>query len=677
MGAEPTPLWVPSEERRQQAQLTLFCRWLADERGLRFGDYDYQALWQWSVERLEDFHAALWDYFDVQSEAGYERVLGRREMPGAEWFPGARLSYPRHIFRDRDDGAVAVRFASERQAPAEWTWGELRARTAAVAAGLRAAGVGAGDRVAAYLPNIPETLAAGLACMSLGAIWSACSPDFGVRSIVDRFAQIEPRVLLAVDGYRYGGRDFSRLAEVRALQEALPSIRRTVLLRHLDPDADVSGLRHTVAWEEFERPGEDLTFEAVPSDHPLWVVYSSGTTGLPKPIVHSHAGMLVDQLKYLHFHFDAKPGDRLFWFTTTGWVMWNVMLGALLTPASIIIYDGNPAFPDLGVLWDLAEQTGMTLFGTSASYIVSCMKAGIRPRQGRDLSRLQAVGSTGSSLSSDGFEWVYRELGPDIWLNSSSGGTDVAGPFLCGVPWLPVYPAELQARVLGVAVESWDEKGQPLVGETGELVITKPSPAMPICFWGDADGQRYREAYFDMYPGVWRHGDWLELTPRGSGILYGRSDATINRGGIRMGSAEIYRAVLMLPEIVDALVVDLPGDDGIGVMPLFVVLVEGAVLDDDLVERIRRTIRAECSPRHVPDRVFAVSELPRTLTGKALEIPVKRLLMGAEIDQVASRDSLANPAALEWFDRSRTEILDALRSRPRQAGSSSGTDIPR
>lgn len=433
-----------------------------------------------------------------------------------------------------------------------------------------------------------------------------------------------------------------------------------MVLRYLDPEADISGLRDAVLWEDFEQPGGRLTFEQVPSDHPLWVLYSSGTTGLPKPIVHSHGGMLVDQLKWVHFHFDAQPGDRMFWFTTTGWVMWNVMVAVLLSQASIVIYDGSPGYPDMGVLWDLAEQTGMTMFGTSAAYILACMKAELQPSRGRDLTALRAVGSTGSPLSPDGFRWVYEELGPDIWLFSVSGGTDVTGPLLAGVPWLPVYPAELQARALGAAVESWDEDGRPLIGETGELVITKPMPAMPIYLWGDTDGSRYHDAYFDVYPGVWRHGDWLCITPRGSGILYGRSDATINRGGVRMGSAEIYRAVLALPEITDALAVDLPTDEGPGLMPLFVILAEGAALTEGVLDRIYHAIRTECSPRHVPDRVFAVADIPKTLTGKTLEIPVKRLLLGVNAGKVASRDSLANPEALDWFDRSRVEILDAL-----------------
>lgn len=654
------PLWVPSQARRADANLTRYARWLADDRGVELPEHDYRALWQWSVENLEDFYASLWDYFAIDSDDGYTRVLGRTGMPGAEWFPGARLNYAEHVFRGRADDALAVQFASEGSPPRSWTWGELRARTAAVAAGLRAAGVGAGDRVAAYLPNVPEALAAGLACMSIGAIWSACSPDFGVRSVVDRFAQIEPVVLLAVDGYTYGGKPFDRCEEVRALQRALPSVRRTVVLRTSDAGADLSTLDGAVAWEEFEQPGGELEFTRVPAEHPLWIVYSSGTTGLPKPIVHSHVGMLIDQLKTSTFHLDAHPGDRMFWFTTTGWVMWNVMVGVLLTEASIVIYDGSPGYPDLGVLWDLAEATGMTLFGTSATYIVSCMKAGVHPREGRDLSALTALDSTGSALSPEGFDWVYSELGPDIWLGSISGGTDIAGPFLGPVPWLPVYRSELQARVLGVAVESWDPQGRPLVGETGELVVTRPMPSMPVRFWGDEDGGRYREAYFDVYPGVWRHGDWLTITARGGGVLHGRSDATINRGGVRIGSAELYRAVQTLPEVTDALVVDLPAADGPGQMPMFVTLAAGVELTDDLGASIRNVIRTGCSPRHVPDRVFAVSDLPRTLTGKILEIPVKRLLMGADPAAVASRDSLANPDALDAFERARVDILDAL-----------------
>jgi acetoacetyl-CoA synthetase len=661
---QPTPLWRPSAQRRAHANLTRYAGWLAEHRDVDLPEYDYHALWRWSVDHLEEFYASLWEYFGVWSdsehEAGYERVLGRAEMPGAQWFPGARVNYAEHVFRGKSDSTLAVQFASETRPVQSWTWGELRSRTAAVAAGLRAAGVGVGDRVAAYLPNVPETLAAGLACMSIGAVWSACSPDFGVRSVVDRFAQIEPVVLLAVDGYTYGGKPYDRRPEVRALQDALPTVRTTVILRSLDTEAELSGLRDALTWEEFETPGNELAFERVPAEHPLWIVYSSGTTGLPKPIVHSHVGMLVDQLKTSHFHLDAHDGDRLFWFTTTGWVMWNVMVGVLLTEASIVIYDGSPGHPDLGVLWDLAEDAGMTMFGTSAGYIVSCMKAGVHPREGRDLAALGSVDSTGSALSPEGFEWVYAELGPDVWLGSISGGTDIAGPFLGPVPWLPVYRSELQAPILGVAVESWDPQGRPLVGATGELVVTKPMPSMPVSFWGDTDGRRYREAYFQVYPGIWRHGDWLEITEHGGGILYGRSDATINRGGVRIGSAELYRAVLTLPEVTDALVVDLPAVDGPGQMPMFVTLAPGVDLTDDLVAAIKGVIRRECSPRHVPDQVLAVADLPRTLTGKILEIPVKRLLMGAEPDAVASRDSLANPAALDAFYRSRQKIRTAL-----------------
>ncbi|HET7506779.1 MAG TPA: acetoacetate--CoA ligase, partial [Solirubrobacterales bacterium] len=533
----------------------------------------------------------------------------------------------------------------------ELSWGELRRQVAATAAGLRALGVGRGDRVVAYLPNIPEAIVAFLASASIGAVWSSCSPDFGPASVVDRFAQIEPKVLFAVDGYRYGGKDFDRREVVARLQEAMPTLERTVVLPYLDPDPDLTPLRDAVRWEELAREGEgaELHFERVPFDHPLWVLYSSGTTGLPKAIVQGQGGILLEHLKKLNLHVDAHPGDRLFWFTTTGWMMWNFIASGLLTEAAIVLYDGNPGHPDMGVLWDLAERAGVTMFGTSAAYIAACMKAGVEPGSGRDLSALKAVGSTGSPLSPEGFDWIYEHLGRDTWLFSTSGGTDLCTAFVGGVATLPVYRGELQARALGAAVEAWDEEGRPVVEEVGELVVTEPMPSMPLYLWGDEDGSRYRESYFEMFPGVWRHGDWLELTRRGTAVIYGRSDSTINRGGIRMGTSEIYRAVLGIDAVVDALVVDLPRPGTDGWMPLFVVLRDGAELDAELPREIARRVREQCSPRHVPDEVFQIEEVPRTLSGKVLEVPVKRILMGTPPEKAASRDSLANPAALDYF----------------------------
>jgi acetoacetyl-CoA synthetase len=629
----PPIVWTPSEERIAAATITRYRAWLNETRGLELEDYP--DLWQWSVDELEDFWASIWEFFEVDSSEPYERVLGRREMPGAEWFPGARLSYAAHIFRDRADGDVAIRHASELRPLGEWTWGELRARAGAVAAALREAGVLAGDRVAAYLPNIPETIAAFLGCASIGATWSSCAPEFGVRSVVDRFAQIEPKVLLAVDGYRYGGKDFDRTETLAALQRELPTLERTFVLPYL-------------AGGDWELAPAELEFAQLPFDHPLWVLYSSGTTGLPKAIVHGQGGILLEHLKKLRLHLDARAGDRLFWFTTTGWMMWNFLVGGLLSDASIVLFDGNPAYPDLGTLWDLADAARITSFGTSAGYIGACQKAGVEPRAGRDLSRLDSVGSTGSPLAPEGFDWVREKLGEDIWLFSTSGGTDVCTAFVGGVPTLPVYRGELQARALGAKVEAWSEDGRPLVGEVGELVLTEPMPSMPLYLWGDEDGSRYRESYFSSFPGVWRHGDWIEITDRGTAIITGRSDATINRGGVRMGTSELYRSVLGLDEVVDALVVDVPRGEG-SRMTLFVVLREGVALDGRLEAEIRRRIREDCSPRHVPDEVVAAPEIPRTLSGKILEVPVKRLLSGARPDAVASRDSLANPAALDWF----------------------------
>jgi acetoacetyl-CoA synthetase len=650
---EPTVLWAPTEERIEQATITRFARWAAASRGVDVtGSYD--ALWRWSVDDLEGFWGAIWEFFEVRASQPYERVLGSRAMPGAEWFPGARLNYAEHVFAGKTASALALQHASEVREQDWMTWGELRDLTARIYTGLKHLGVEPGDRVAAYIPNIPEAVAAFLACAALGATWSSCSPDFGARSVVDRFAQIEPKVLIAVDGYRYGGKDFDRRDVLADLRAEIPSLQHVVLLDYLGAEGETT-LDDVVSWRDLIKQQEPLEFAQLPFDHPLWVLYSSGTTGLPKPIVHGQGGVLLEHLKLMNLHVDAQEGDRVFWFTTTGWMMWNFLVGVLLTPASIVLFDGNPGTPTLDRLWDLAAATEVTTFGTSASFIASCMKAGVEPAGGgeRDLSRLKAVGSTGSPLSPEGFQWVYDHVGADTWLFSTSGGTDVVSAFVGGVPTLPVHLGELQARALGAKIEAWSPDGRPLIGEVGELVLTEPMPSMPVFFWGDDDGARYRESYFELFPGVWRHGDWIEITPRGTAIIYGRSDSTINRGGIRMGTAEIYRAVLADDDVVDALVVDVPGREGYseGWMPLFVVLREGVALSDELTARIRTRVREDCSPRHVPNEVVQIAEVPRTLSGKALEVPVKRILMGQPADRAASRDSLANPAALDIFVR--------------------------
>jgi acetoacetyl-CoA synthetase len=637
------PIWRPAPAAIESSELTRYQRWLEARLGRTFEDY--RALWEWSTTDLEGFWGSLWDYFEIAASVPYERVLGRRTMPGAEWFPGAELSYAEHVFRGKRDDDVAIVHASETRPLAELRWGELRELTASIAGGLRARGVTRGDRVVAYMPNIPETTAAFLACASIGAVWSSCSPDFGVRSVIDRFAQIEPKILLTVDGYHYGGKAIERSADVATLRAAMPGIEGAFVLPCLGSEGN---------WDDLLEPGE-LTFEQLPFDHPLWVLYSSGTTGLPKAIVHGQGAILLEHLKKLRLHMDARPGDRVFWFTTTGWMMWNLLTSGLLTDAAIVLYDGSPGQPDLNRLWELAADAGITCFGTSAAYISACMKAEIEPRAGRDLSRLRSLGSTGSPLSPDGFRWVYDSLG-DVWLFSTSGGTDVCSAFVGGVPTLPVYEGELQARSLGAKVESFDAAGNELTGAVGELVLTEPLPSMPLYLWGDTDGSRYHESYFSMYPGIWRHGDWIEITERGTAIIYGRSDSTINRGGVRMGTSELYSAALALPEVVDALAVDLPREGTPGWLVLFVVLREGARLDDELAGQIKARIREDCSPRHVPDEIAAVPAVPRTLSGKLLEVPVKRILLGAEPATVASRDSLANPEALDWFVSRRAAV---------------------
>jgi acetoacetyl-CoA synthetase len=643
-------LWEPSEGFKEKARISHYMKWLGDEKGLSFEDY--AELWEWSVTDLEGFWASIWEYCGVKASKPYEKVLARREMPGTEWFTGAELNFAEHFFRgDAPSDEPAILHQSEIRPLGQMSWRELREKTAALAAGLKSMGVERGDRVVAYLPNIPEAIIALLAVSSIGAIWSSCSPDFGAGSVVDRFKQIEPKVLLAVDGYRYGGKDYDRTQIVAKLQEEIPSLQKTVILPYLEEEPDTSSLENVTTWDELlaEHEGAGLTFEQVPFDHPLWVLYSSGTTGLPKAIVHSQGGILMEHLKKVVLHIDLEPGDRFFWFTTTGWMMWNVVVAGLLTGATALLYDGNPGYPDMNVLWEFAEQTGMSAFGTSASYLTSCMKADLEPGRDFDLENLEAIGSTGSPLPPEGFEWVYEHVKEDLWLFSTSGGTDLCTAFVGGVPLLPVRAGELQARSLGAKVEAFDEEGNPRIDEVGELVITEPMPSMPIYFWNDPDGERYRESYFDVYPGVWRHGDWIKVKQSGACVIYGRSDSTINRGGIRMGTSEIYSAVEKVEEVADSLVVDVLRSSGDSFMPLFVVLQEDVELDDDLKNRIKQSIRENTSPRHVPNEIFAVPEIPKTLNGKKLEVPVKKILSGTPPEKAASKDSLSNPESLDTF----------------------------
>ena len=641
-------IWEPTTESAAASALGRYLRWLA-EKGRSFPSYD--ALWRWSVEDLDGFWGSLWEFFEVRGTRLDARVLASRDMPGAEWFPGARLNYAAHALRRRDDHPALI-FRSERSGLDALTmvsYRELADRVAAARAGLERLGVSSGDRVVAYLPNIPETVIAFLATASLGAIWSSCSPDFGTRAVVDRFAQIEPKVLLAVDGYRYGGRDFDRLSEVAAIERGLPTLVATVVIPYLRPDGDLTTLRHGVSWAALTARSAALEFAQVPFGHPLWVLYSSGTTGLPKGLVHGHGGILLEHLKSLALHQDLGPEDRFFWFTTTGWMMWNYLLGILLLGGTAVLFDGHPGHPDLGTLWRLAADARVTTFGTSASFIGSCLRAGLRPGDLWDLSSLRVVASTGAPLASEGFGYVADAVKAGIPVASVSGGTDLCTAFVQANPLLPVRAGRLQCAALGANVRAFTEDGGAVVGEVGELVITAPMPSMPVFFWNDPTGERYRAAYFAMFPGVWRHGDWIEFFEDGSATIQGRSDATLNRGGVRMGTSEFYRVVEELPMIADSLVVDLgrPGEEG--QLLLFVVPTAGVTLDDPLRRRIAAALRTALSPRHVPDRIIAVGEIPRTLNGKKLEVPVKRLLLGEPIGTVVSEGAVANPASLAAF----------------------------
>ena len=640
-------LWEPSEEAKQRSNLRRFMQWLEREKGLHFETPD--ELWLWSVEKLEDFWAAIWDYFQIQSSKPYQAVLVERKMPGAQWFPGAELNYAQHVFRNMTNERPALIFQSETQQMMEVSWEDLYRQVARVAATLRSLGVQRGDRVVSNLPNIPQATIAFLATASLGAVWSSCSPDFGTRSVIDRFQQIEPKVLFAVDGYHYGGKALDRRAIIPELQAALPTLQHTIVLPYAFSDTSAASLRNAMLWNDMAASNEPLTYEQVPFDHPLWVLYSSGTTGLPKAIVQGQGGILIEHLKSLHLGMDLTTRDRFFWFSSTGWMMWNLLMGGLLLGIPIVLYDGSPGYPDMNVLWRYAEQAGITFFGTSAGFILSCMKAGVTPGKTFDLSKLRALGSTGSPLPPEGFQWVYEEIKRDLWLASVSGGTDVCSGFLGGCIEMPVYAGELQMRSLGAKVEAFDESGRPLIDEVGELVITEPMPSMPVYFWNDPDGKRYRESYFDMYPGVWRHGDWIKITPRGSSIIYGRSDSTINRKGIRMGSSEIYRIVEDMPEVLDSLIIGIERAGGNYYLPLFVVLKPGVELDDDLKARIRNKLRTSLSPHHVPDDIFVIPEVPRTLSGKKLEVPVKKIFMGVAPEKAISVDAMSNPQVMDYF----------------------------
>ncbi len=647
--------WMPPASLSDNSRMAAFMAWLENKRDLKFDDYGQ--MWTWSVEQPEAFWQALWDWFDLHSPTPHTAVLVKREMPGAEWFSGARVNYAAQVMRHVRPDRAAILHQSESGQITTLDWQQMKTQVAGLADALREMGIGPGDRVVGYLPNNPQTVVAFLAAASVGAVWSLCAPDMGADTVLDRFRQIDPKVIFTATGYEFGGRWYDRGTEVQALLDGLDSLEHWITL---DDGGQVNAparlTRHE--WSALVARQAEFSPEMVPFDHPLWVVYSSGTTGNPKPIVHGHGGVVLEHLKLLGLHSDLGPDDVFSWFTSTGWIMWNAQIGGLLVGATIALAEGSPNVPDMGRLWRFIDEANLTAFGAGAAWFTGCMKAGTIPREIADLNQLRMLGSTGSPLPPEAYEWVYDTVRPDIWLAPIAGGTDFAGAFLAGNPMLPVRVGEMQCRALGAKVEAYDEAGSPVIDDVGELVCTMPMPSMPLYLWGDTDGSRLHESYFSTYPGVWRHGDWVKITPEGGAIIYGRSDATINRHGIRMGTAEIYRVVEDQPEVADSLVVDLEYLGQASCMILFVRLTEGSELDEALKDRIIAGLKRNVSPRHVPDRIEAAPDIPYTLTGKKMEVPIKKRLLGQSMDKVATPDAMTNPGCLNWYDAYARAHLD-------------------
>lgn len=642
-------LWTPSPDKVRSSRLAAYQTWLSEHKNIQTSSY--HDLWRWSTTDLDGFWQSIWEHFEVLADGSSQPVLGERTMPNAQWFPNARLNYAEHIFRKSTPDCPALIARSEDTELREVSWAELEHDTSALAAKLRALGIERGDRVASYMPNRPETVVAFLACASIGAIWSSCAPDMGPTVVLDRLRQIEPKLLFATDSYSYNGKPHDRAPQVSELLGELPSVQYVVHVSGPMHSKRTLDWRGCLDWKDCVKDAAAPRYERVPFAHPLWIVYSSGTTGLPKAMVHGHGGIVLTHLKTMALQHDLRPGDRLLFLGSTGWIVWNLQIGALLTGASIVLYDGNPNWPNANAVWRFVDQQRVTLLGCGATYLINCMKDGLQPRDFCELSYLRAINATGSPLSVDAYRWVYAAVKSDIWLASISGGTDIASGFVACAPSLPVHAGEIQCPELGVAACAYNDAGQPVVDEVGELVITQPMPSMPVIFWNDSDHRRYLECYFETFPGVWRHGDWIRFTERNTSVIYGRSDSTINRFGIRMGTAEIYRVVEELPEVRDSLVVDLEYLGRPSFMPLFVVLQPGVELNDSITKRIVEQIRTKASARHVPSEVLQVAEIPRTLSGKKMEVPVRKLLLGAKREKVASPDAMLNPGSFEFFLR--------------------------